>query len=78
MYIDQLELLDQKKDQEQLQNDENKVKFKEFLQNELKRKNDLDRDVQKLEKKTEGLNDTRTKLFTQINDLDSLIQKKKM
>ena len=31
-----------------------------------------------MEKKTETLNDTRTKLFTQINDLDALIQQKKM
>lgn len=38
----------------------------------------MEKNVTKLEKKTEQLNDTRTKLFTQINELDALIQKKKM
>ena len=73
MYIEQLQCLDQQKDMEMQQNEENKTKFKQFLQNELKRKDDLEKNVQKLEKKTESLNDTRTKLFTQINELDALI-----
>ena len=48
------------------------------MQNELKRKDELEKSVVKLEKKTETLNDTRTKLFTQIGELDALILKKKM
>lgn len=78
MYIQQLQFLDQQKDAEQQQNEDNKTKFKTFLQNELKRKDELEKNVVKLEKKTETLNDTRTKLFTQIGELDALILKKKM
>lgn len=53
MYIQQLQFLDQQKDAEQQQNEDNKTKFKSFLQNELKRKDELEKNVTKLEKKTE-------------------------
>ena len=40
-----------------------KNKFKEFLEKELEKKNKLEQEVNKLEKRTQGLNDTRAKLF---------------
>lgn len=49
MYKDQLEILDNQKDEEIRQNDENQNKLKDFLQKELDKKIKLDKEVKTLE-----------------------------
>ena len=77
MYITQLTYLDEQKDIEQRENEESRVKFKEFLTKELEKKSKLEKEVTKYEQRTQELFDHRNNLSSQVNDLQAVLRKKK-
>lgn len=76
MYKDQLEILDNQKDEEIRLNEENSQRLKDFLQRELEKKTALDKDVKTLEETTLKLNQTRNELFKQLNGMEKVIEEK--
>lgn len=76
MYKDQLEILDNQKDEEIRLNEENSQRLKDFLQRELEKKSALDKDVKELEDRTLKLNQTRNELFKQLNGMEKVIEEK--
>ena len=76
MYKDQLEILDNQKDEEIRLNEENSQRLKDFLQRELEKKTTLDKEVKDLEERTLKLNQTRNELFKQLNGMEKVIEEK--